>query len=82
MTGVVWGPPDLLSRIEQPGTVFHAQKDTYGGIQGGLSNGEPLTMRVLFKPPATLGTFVQNPAISAVIENESSTLTSLWPRKP
>jgi chorismate synthase len=54
VTGVVWGPPDLLSRIEQPGSVFHARKDTYGGIQGGLANGEPVSLRVYFKPPATL----------------------------
>ena len=54
VTGVVWGPPDLLARIEQPGSVFHAQKDTYGGIQGGLANGEPVAVRVFFKPPATL----------------------------
>ncbi len=42
VTGVVWGPPDLLARIEQPGKIFHSQKDTYGGIQGGLANGEPV----------------------------------------
>ncbi|MFL5356944.1 chorismate synthase [Archangium sp.] len=54
VTGVVWGPPDLLARIEQPGSVFHAQKDTYGGIQGGLANGEPVALRAFFKPPATL----------------------------
>jgi chorismate synthase len=54
ITGVVWGPPDLLSRIEQPGSVFHSRKDTYGGIQGGLANGEPLQLRAFFKPPATL----------------------------
>ncbi|HET9450672.1 MAG TPA: chorismate synthase [Aggregicoccus sp.] len=54
VTGVLWGPPDLLSRLEQPGTVFHASRDTYGGIQGGLANGEPVALRVLFKPPATL----------------------------
>ncbi|MGZ3457753.1 MAG: chorismate synthase [Archangium sp.] len=54
VTGVVWGPPDLLSRIEQPGSVFHTQKDTYGGIQGGLANGEPVSLRIYFKPPATL----------------------------
>ena len=54
VTGVVWGPPDLLARIEQPGSVFHSQKDTYGGIQGGLANGEPVQLRVFFKPPATL----------------------------
>jgi len=26
-----------------------------GGIQGGISNGEPITFRVAFKPPATIG---------------------------
>ncbi len=26
-----------------------------GGIQGGISNGEPVLMRVAFKPPATIG---------------------------
>jgi len=54
VTGVIWGPPDLLSRIEQPGSVFHTSKDAYGGIQGGLTNGEPVHLRVFFKPPATL----------------------------
>lgn len=54
VTGVVWGPPDLLQRIEQPGSVFHTRKDTYGGIQGGLANGEPVYLRAFFKPPATL----------------------------
>lgn len=26
-----------------------------GGIQGGISNGEPVVFRVAFKPPATIG---------------------------
>ena len=26
-----------------------------GGVQGGISNGEPITFRVAFKPPATIG---------------------------
>jgi len=26
-----------------------------GGVQGGISNGEPILMRVAFKPPATIG---------------------------
>lgn len=26
-----------------------------GGVQGGISNGEPVTFRVAFKPPATIG---------------------------
>jgi chorismate synthase len=54
VTGVVWGPPDLLARIEQPGSVFHTKKEMYGGIQGGLANGEPMQVRAFFKPPATL----------------------------
>lgn len=60
VTGVAWGPDDLEARLALPGSEFHARaadgsvSDVYGGIQGGLSNGEPLTVRVLFKPPATL----------------------------
>ena len=26
-----------------------------GGIQGGISNGEPIIFRIAFKPPATIG---------------------------
>jgi len=26
-----------------------------GGVQGGISNGEPVWFRVAFKPPATIG---------------------------
>jgi chorismate synthase len=26
-----------------------------GGVQGGISNGEPIVFRVAFKPPATIG---------------------------
>jgi chorismate synthase len=59
VTGVVQGPDDLEARLRQPGTAFHAPgshgpSEVYGGIQGGLTNGEPLQLRVLFKPPATL----------------------------
>jgi chorismate synthase len=28
-----------------------------GGVQGGISNGEPIVFRVAFKPPATIGQF-------------------------
>ncbi|MCU0695693.1 MAG: chorismate synthase [Myxococcaceae bacterium] len=60
VTGVVWGPADLEERLRLPGTRFHAPRadgtpsEVYGGIQGGLSNGEPLEARVLFKPTSTL----------------------------
>ena len=60
VSGIIWGPEDLEARLALPGTQFHAVRadgkpsDVYGGIQGGLSNGEPVVLRVLFKPPATL----------------------------
>lgn len=54
VTGVVWGSDDVLGRLAQPGTAFHATPEVYGGIQGGLSNGAPVLAQVFFKPPATL----------------------------
>jgi chorismate synthase len=55
VAGVLWGPRDLMGEIALRGSEFHSKKSSYGGIQGGLSNGEPVEARVLFKPPATLG---------------------------
>lgn len=52
VSGVVWAP---LEHLHEPGSVFHARKDNYGGVQGGMANGEPLLMRVFCKPPSTLG---------------------------
>ncbi len=54
VTGVAWGPPDLFEALTLRGTEFHKSAAAYGGIQGGLSNGEPLVLRTWFKPPATL----------------------------
>jgi len=56
-TGVVWGGEGLLEDFSLPGKAFHSggAPGVYGGVQGGLSNGEPLRLRVFFKPPATLG---------------------------
>jgi chorismate synthase len=61
VTGVTWGPEDVVPRLALQGSQFHAPRadgrpgDAYGGIQGGLSNGEPVQLQVYFKPPATLG---------------------------
>ena len=33
----------------------HATSNRSGGIQGGISNGEPIVLRVAFKPTATIG---------------------------
>ncbi|MFZ5467908.1 MAG: chorismate synthase, partial [Myxococcota bacterium] len=54
VTGVLWGPTDVIERLRSPGSVFHAQPEAYGGIQGGLSNGAPVNLRIFLKPPATL----------------------------
>ncbi|MBL8957455.1 MAG: chorismate synthase [Myxococcaceae bacterium] len=50
VAGVIIGAGDL----ELNGSQFHADPRSWGGIQGGLSNGQPLELRVLFKPPSTL----------------------------
>ena len=63
VTGVTWGEPDMERALTKTGREFHAVRqargeldvDAYGGIQGGLSNGEPIHLRTWFKPPATLG---------------------------
>jgi len=60
VSGVTWGAPDWLEHLQEPGSSFHARKDNYGGIQGGMSNGEPVLVRAYFKPPATLGEHARN----------------------
>ena len=39
----------------QKGNRLGTQTNYSGGIQGGISNGEPIVFRVAFKPPATIG---------------------------
>ncbi len=34
---------------------WHTRTNRSGGVQGGISNGEPIIMRVAFKPTATIG---------------------------
>jgi chorismate synthase len=55
VSGVTWGAPDFADSLALPGSAFHARRDVYGGIQGGLSNGEPVLLRAWFKPVSTLG---------------------------
>ncbi len=55
VTGVFWGAPEGPAALRERGTVFHASMGSYGGIQGGLSNGEPILLRVFFKPTSTVG---------------------------
>ena len=55
VSGVTWGAPDFVDSVALPGSAFHARRDVYGGIQGGLSSGEPVLLRAWFKPVSTLG---------------------------
>jgi len=50
MTGSTHNDP-FLKKGERLGTVTNYS----GGVQGGISNGEPILFRVAFKPPATIG---------------------------
>ena len=50
MTGSVHNDP-FVKKGEGLGTVTNNS----GGVQGGISNGEPILFRVAFKPPATIG---------------------------
>lgn len=37
-----------------PGDRLGTATNNSGGVQGGISNGEPIVMRLAFKPPATI----------------------------
>lgn len=87
VTGVLLGPPNIAEALKLRGSRFHSAASAYGGIQGGLSNGEPIQLRVLMKPPATLGTFAKGgrhdpcvlpravPVLEAMV---SMALADLW----
>ena len=50
MNGSVHNDP-FVRKGDRLGTVTNYS----GGVQGGISNGEPVYFRVAFKPPATIG---------------------------
>jgi chorismate synthase len=51
MRGSAHNDPFEMKKNGQLGTVTNHS----GGVQGGISNGEPLVFRIAFKPPATIG---------------------------
>jgi chorismate synthase len=50
----------------------HTKTNLSGGVQGGISNGEPLTFRVAFKPTAT----ISKPQSTVTVEGSESTLAA------
>ena len=50
----------------------HTKTNHSGGVQGGISNGEPLTLRVAFKPTAT----ISKPQSTVTVEGSESTLAA------
>ena len=54
VAGTSWLGPDGVDALALRGSAFHARDDVYGGVQGGISSGAPIELRVWFKPPATM----------------------------
>jgi chorismate synthase len=50
MTGIEHNDPFVVGEDGKP----HTESNRSGGIQGGISNGEPVVLRVAFKPTATI----------------------------
>ena len=46
---------DGLRAAEVSGAEFHHARQEYGGVRGGLTTGDPVTMRVAFKPTSSRG---------------------------
>jgi chorismate synthase len=51
-------------------STLNTATNSSGGIQGGISNGQPILFRVAFKPPATIG----KPQATATFEGQPVTL--------
>jgi len=50
MTGIEHNDPFVIGSDGKP----HTESNRSGGVQGGISNGEPIVVRIAFKPTATI----------------------------
>jgi chorismate synthase len=50
MTGIEHNDPFVMGDDGKP----HTESNRSGGVQGGISNGEPIVVRIAFKPTATI----------------------------
>jgi chorismate synthase len=66
MTGIEHNDPFVLGEDGTP----HTESNRSGGIQGGITNGEPVVLRVAFKPTATIAQAQQ----TVTRDGESTTL--------
>lgn len=60
------------------GSSLGTSSNRSGGVQGGISNGEPILFRVAFKPPATIGL----PQVTADFEGRETTLEATGRHDP
>ena len=66
--------PNPKSKIQNPKSEkprVHTSTNHSGGIQGGISNGEPIVLRVAFKPTAT----ILREQHTVTVEHENTTLS-------
>ena len=48
-----------FSSLKTKGTEFHNSSENYGGIRGGLTTGDRIVIRMVFKPPSSLGSIAK-----------------------
>ena len=48
-----------FSNLKKNGTEFHNSAQDYGGIRGGISTGDPISMRVAFTPTSSINKIAQ-----------------------
>ena len=61
-----------------PGSVVSSDSENFGGIEGGISNGERITLQVTFKPTSTIGEKAKEGRHDPCILQERFLLLKRW----